>query len=158
MLAYDLWLVGGSDLSFRTILKLHLTSEHGESHEGGKVVFDPPPCTWNTSYTCTPCTWNTSNTCTPCTWIRNTSYQCTMSCFLRLSPASTPRHKIKHGRVYISAPCHNQACAIMYCTCHMTWLVRACWLNSFSSWSSCVTSVSSSRGDLSRKPKIVKIE
>ena len=43
MLAYDLWLVGGSDLSFRTSLKLHLTSEHGESHGGGKVVFDPPP-------------------------------------------------------------------------------------------------------------------
>ena len=115
MLAYDLWLVGGSDLSFRTILKLHLTSEHGESHEGGKVVFDPPPVggihhthvhrTWNTSYTCTPCTWNTSYTCTPCTWntsytctwIRNTSYRCTMSCFLRLSPASTPRHKTFPG-------------------------------------------------------------
>ena len=43
MFAYDLLLVGGSDLSFRTILKLHLTSEHGESHGGGKVVFDPPP-------------------------------------------------------------------------------------------------------------------
>ena len=118
MLAYDLWLVGGSDLSFRTILKLHLTSEHGESHEGGKVVFDPPPCTWNTSYTCTPCTWNTSYTCTPCTWIRNTSYRCTMSCFLRLSPASTPRHKI-YTVVFIYRP-HVIIKHAQSCTAHAT--------------------------------------